>query len=131
MKLSVAPGLIDALHAAAARAAPQEACGLLLGNGSRIDRIEPAGNVHPTPQTHFEIDPQVLIDAHRNARGGGPEIVGYYHSHPNGPPEPSVTDRSMAAADGRIWAIIGLGRVEMWHDAPSGFEPVGYIGAAR
>lgn len=131
MKLSLAFGLVDALHAEAARAAPREACGLLLGRDGRIDSIQPARNMHPTPETHFEIDPQVLIDAHRDARSGGPDIIGYYHSHPVGSPMPSATDRASAAGDGRIWAIIGLGRVELWRDSPSGFEPVGYIRAAR
>ncbi len=131
MKLSLAFGLVDALHAEAARAAPQEACGLLLGQDGRIESIKPTPNVHPTPETHFEIDPKMLIDAHRDARRGGPVIVGYYHSHPVGLPTPSATDRASAAGDGRIWAIIGLGRVELWRDAPSGFEPVGYIHVAR
>ncbi len=131
MKLSLAFGLVGALHAEAARAAPQEACGLLLGQDGRIDSIQPTQNVHPAPETHFEIDPKALIDAHRDARRGGPQIVGYYHSHPAGSPIPSETDRASAAGDGRIWAIIGLGRVELWRDAPPGFEPVGYIHAAR
>jgi len=131
MKLSLAFGLVGALHAEAARAAPREACGLLLGQDGRINSILPARNVHPMPETHFEIDPKALIDAHRDARSGGPQIAGYYHSHPSGPPMPSATDRASAAGDGRIWAIIGLGRVELWRDAPSGFEPVGYIHAAR
>jgi proteasome lid subunit RPN8/RPN11 len=131
MKLSLAFGLVDSLHAQAARAAPQEACGLLLGRDDRIDSIQPTRNVHSTPETHFEIDPKALIEAHRNARSGGPQIVGYYHSHPAGSPTPSATDRASAAGDGRIWAIIGLGRVELWRDTPSGFEPVGYIHRAR
>ena len=61
----------------------------------------------PDPETHFEIDPQALIDAHRAARAGGPQVLGYYHSHPAGEPEPSATDRAMAAGDGRMWAIMG------------------------
>lgn len=135
MKLTVAPAIIEALHAEGARAVPQEACGLLLGQGTRIDSIQPTRNIHHAPETHFEIDPQALIDAHRGARSSGPEIIGYYHSHPKGPPQPSATDRAMAAADGRIWAIIGLGidqgRVEFWHDTPSGFEAIRYIEPAR
>lgn len=131
MTITFAATILDALHAEAARAHPDEACGLLLGRGSRIEGLLPASNVHPLPQTHFEIDPRALIGAHREARSGGPEIIGYYHSHPAGAPTPSAADGAGASGDGRIWAIIGLGRVELWRDAPSGFEPVGYIGAAR
>ncbi len=131
MKITLSPGLIGRLLAEAASAAPQEACGLLLGQGRRIEQIQPARNVHPAPETHFEIEPGALIGAHRGARRGGPEIIGYYHSHPKGAPQPSDTDRALAPGDGRIWAIIGQGRVQFWRDAPSGFEPVGYICPAR
>ena len=87
------PTMFDAELLAAARARhPQEACGLLLGREQAIASIRECANVHPQPERHFEIDPQALIDAHRAARSGGPEIVGYWHSHPVGPPEPSATD---------------------------------------
>lgn len=111
----------------AARAAhPDEACGLLLGEGMRITAARPAANIHPTPQTHFEIDPQALIDAHRAARDGGPQVLGYYHSHPTGDPVPSATDRAMAAGDGRIWAIIAGHEMALWHDDAAGFVPLSY-----
>jgi proteasome lid subunit RPN8/RPN11 len=112
--------------AKAARATPQEACGLLLGHGLRIERAQPARNVHATPLTHFEIDPQALIDAHRAARAGGPQVLGYYHSHPSGPAEPSAADRAQAAGDGKVWAIVAGGEARFWRDTADGFEPLSY-----
>lgn len=110
-----------------ARAAfPREACGLLLGEPGRITHALPARNVHVRPETHFEIDPQALIDAHRAARGGGPQVLGYYHTHPSGPPRPSAEDIRMAAGDGRIWAIVGENRVELWEDVAGGFRAISY-----
>ena len=97
---------------------PCECCGLLLGGDERITEIGPATNVHPTPETHFEIDPQALVDAHRAARAGGAQVVGYYHSHPNGFAEPSATDRVAASGDGRIWLIIAAGSINGWKDTP-------------
>lgn len=131
MPLSLPPEILAALHAEAARAMPQEACGLLLGRGTAITEIQPARNVHCSPERHFEIDPQALIDAYRAARSGGDDIIGYYHSHPHGPPQPSPTDQRMAAGDGHIWAIIGQGEICFWRDAPSGFAAVGYTHPAR
>lgn len=110
-------------HAAAAH--PHEACGLLLGDGGRITEAREARNVHAAPATHFEIDPQALIDAHRAARGNGaPQVIGYYHSHPAGSAEPSATDRASAAGDGRVWAIIAGGDIRFWTDGEHGFTPL-------
>ena len=122
MDVRVATGVIDALVAEAARASPRECCGLLLGEGGRIDAALPARNVHPQPSTHFEIDPQALIDAHRAARSGGAQVIGYFHSHPNGLARPSDTDALCAAGDGLVWAIVAGGAVTFWHDLPGGFE---------
>jgi len=115
----------------AARAFPEEACGLLLGRGGRIAQAKPARNVHPSPRTHFEIDPQALIDAHRAARDRGPGVIGYYHSHPSGPAEPSATDRAMAAGDSRVWAIGGDGDVTFWRDDEGGFTTLSYTVVER
>lgn len=101
-------------HAAAAH--PHEACGILLGEGDRITEARAARNVHPAPHTHFEIDPQALIDAHRAARAGGPAVMGYYHSHPHGPAQPSATDRASSSGDGKVWAILAGDNVRFWQD---------------
>lgn len=126
MAHQVAREALDAIIAEAARAAPREACGLLLGRGLRIIEARPCVNVAPSPETHFEIDPQTLIDAHRAARAGGPALIGYYHSHPSGPPEPSPTDRAQAAGDGKAWAIVAQGHVRFWRDEADGFKPLSY-----
>jgi proteasome lid subunit RPN8/RPN11 len=121
MGLEVTRAVVDRLQAEAAVAHPREACGLLLGRDERIVEARPCANVHPSPEGHFEIDPQALIDALRAARGGGPQVLGYYHSHPVGPPEPSAIDRANRTGDGRAWAIVGERRVEWWRDTESGF----------
>ena len=126
MAVTITPQAQKAILAAAARAAPHEACGLLLGAGFHIETAQPTANVHPEPKRHFEIDPAALIAAHKAARIGGPQLIGYFHSHPNGLARPSATDAAMATGDGRIWAIAAAGAVSLWRDAPSGFEALSY-----
>lgn len=99
---------------------------MLLGEGGRIAAAIETANVHPDPATHFEIDPQALIDAHRAARAGGPEVIGYFHSHPVGEPAPSAIDRASAAHDGRVWAIIAGDRVQFWRDDRTGFDALSF-----
>lgn len=125
--VEVAPDLLSMLKNEAAKAHPFECCGILLGHGDQIEHALPARNIHPSPQTHFEIDPQALVDAHRAARAGGPQVQGYYHSHPEGPAEPSATDSAMANRDGTVWAIVGRsGDVAFWRDGEGGFVPLPY-----
>ncbi len=131
MALVIAQRLISSLSIEAERVFPYEACGILLGRGDRVEQVQPARNVHPTPQSHFEIDPQALVHAHRCARQGGPEVLGYYHSHPGGAAEPSATDREQASGDGRIWAIVGGGDVTFWRDDEGGFAKLSYIADDR
>ena len=126
MTLEVTSGVIVTLRKEAARAAPLECCGLLLGAGGKIKEVCPATNVAPDPARHFEIDPAALFAAYRSARDGGPELLGYYHSHPDGHPIPSPTDCEHASGDGRAWAIVAGGEVGFWRDGPAGFEALCY-----
>ena len=117
--------------AEAARAHPSECCGILLGEGAAITAIAPAANVHASPESHFEIDPQALVDAHRNARSGGPQVLGYYHSHPNGLARPSATDEAMATGQRLIWAIIAAGRITFWREGDARFAALPYEACPR
>ncbi len=131
MKLEVSTAILDAMLAEAARAHPSECCGILLGEGDTITAIAPAANVHASPESHFEIDPQALVDAHRSARSGGPQVLGYYHSHPNGLARPSATDEAMATGQRLIWAIIAAGRVTFWREGDARFAALPYEACPR
>ncbi|MEO1648756.1 MAG: M67 family metallopeptidase [Pseudomonadota bacterium] len=128
MKIEVTSQALERIERAAQAAHPREACGLLLGalesGVAKIDEAVQTRNVHSTPDTHFEIDPRALIDAHRAEREGGPHVLGYFHTHPEGPPAPSSVDQAQAAGDGKIWAIAGAGEVRFFLDTREGFEPL-------
>ncbi len=93
---------------------PEECCGLLLGDNRVVESAVLTPNIALNPRKEFEIDPSALIAAERQARQGRPAILGYFHSHPNGVPEPSATDARMASADGRNWLIIANGDITAW-----------------
>jgi proteasome lid subunit RPN8/RPN11 len=123
--LTVTAAVLARLLDEADRAAPDECCGLLLG-GETITDVLPADNVAADRRCHFEIDPIVLLSAHKAARHGGPAVLGYYHSHPTGSLEPSLTDRAEAFGDGRVWAIVAAGEVAFWRADPGRFEALPY-----
>lgn len=122
MEIAVTSGALVTLTQQSLSGDTVECCGLLLGRDGVIHSIAPCENVHPQPASHFEIDPAALIAAHRAAREGGPELLGYYHSHPTGRAEPSATDRASASGDGRIWAILAGMEIGWWRDGAEGFE---------
>jgi len=130
--ITVSLEVLDEIRLSGEAAKPLEACGLLVGyasdqasyEGIVITQVIETRNAHPTPETHFEIEPQALINAYREERDGGPQLIGYFHSHPVGEPVPSATDQAQAPRDGRIWAIVAGDDVRFWQDLPGGFKPV-------
>ncbi|MBB3981190.1 proteasome lid subunit RPN8/RPN11 [Sphingobium fontiphilum] len=119
MTVRISRSLIDRIIALAGESR-DEVCGLLLGVPDHVQTIGPAANVAPDPSRHFEIDPAVLIAAHRDARRGGPAVIGHYHSHPSGIAKPSATDTACAAPDGALWIIVGGGLARCWRAASDG-----------
>jgi len=99
-------GLWDELLRHATEAAPQECCGLLLGRPGCILETAPAPNVAADPIRRFEVDPKAHFDAIRRARATGLDLIGAYHSHPDGAPVPSETDRSEAVEDEEFLHVI-------------------------
>lgn len=119
---------LDAVKALA-RESGEEICGLLLGASEHVDAILPAANVAADRMRHFEIDPAILIAAHRAQRGGGPRILGCYHSHPGGDARPSVEDAAQAEANGWLWLICAGEEATLWRAVADGavhgrFDPV-------
>jgi desampylase len=55
----------------------------------------------------FEIDPSGHAAIQRRTRAAGTSIIGCYHSHPGGRPEPSAHDRAGAVERDFVWLIAG------------------------
>ena len=128
MSVTISSLLRDRIVARAA-ADDREICGLLLGQAGRIEAIAPAANVAADPARHFELDPAVLIAAHRAARSGGPKVIGHYHSHPSGVAIPSATDAACAMPDGTLWLIVAGEAVRLWRAQPGQGGAVAFVEA--
>ena len=102
--LTVSAADLAAILTEAAAAYPEECCGLLVGErpapgdagDARVLAVLPARNLDPEPRRGYDIDPHALLAGHRGARERGREVVGYYHSHPDGAAVPSRRDRAAA-----------------------------------
>ena len=99
---------------------PREACGLLLGfarldGNIEVTSVSPSKNLANDKRDSFEIDPALRFRLMRESAVNGilsessiPEIVGHYHSHPNGAPVPSDEDIRMALEPELVWLIASV-----------------------
>lgn len=116
---------------AARQLAPQEACGFLIGHwapaGQRVSCAVASPNTADTPHTAFLLDPALHLRLERQLRPTGRHILGIYHSHPNGPAEPSERDRAGAeVTPGWVWLIAAPGTATLtaWRAGQGGLSPI-------
>jgi len=132
MNVRISRALLDRLGAAARAAAPLECCGLLIGDADNIWKAAAVPNIASNPERAFEVDPAAHIAVQRQARKEGLKIVGHYHSHPGGRPDPSAVDAARAEVDGTLWLILTGERAALWVERAGGrvhdrFEPASLI----
>lgn len=104
MKLSLPEDLMQAIREHARRSYPDECCGVMVGqferatDHTRVRELVAAENSREAEarSRRFLIEPRVILETARRARESGLDIVGYYHSHPDHPAEPSEFDREHA-----------------------------------
>lgn len=85
----------EQMRLAVIRLAPEEACGVLLGNAERVVEIIPVTNILHSP-VRFRMDPREQLNAFARMDELGLELIAIYHSHPAGPANPSATDIAQA-----------------------------------
>lgn len=91
--------------------APEEVVGVLAGERgepSAVERVYRAENAAETPETRYEIAPEEEIELLEAVDDDGFDVVGFYHSHPRGPLEPSEVDARLAAWPGYSYVIVSL-----------------------
>lgn len=99
---------------------PHEACGILVGRRQTVQQIFPAKNLNQErAQDRYELDPNDFKKADETARQQGLEIIGFYHSHPDHPPDASKMDIERAW-EGYCYLIVSVlkGRLDSfktWH----------------
>jgi cysteine synthase B len=85
---------LAAIRRHAARIYPDECCGALLGTaGGAVQEAYPLDNTFPqTQRRRFLVGPDEYRRAEARATETGRTLMGFYHSHPDHPAEPSTFD---------------------------------------
>ena len=87
--------------------APIEACGLLAGAGSTVDKAYQLTNVDRSPE-HFSLDPKEQFAAVRDMRTNGSRVLAVYHTHPATPARMSDEDLRLAITPDILYVIVSL-----------------------
>jgi proteasome lid subunit RPN8/RPN11 len=112
--LKVSPEIAERIRKHGAETYPHECCGALLGRDSdapapgssgqseqmplrEILELFPLVNRRDdSPRNRFSVTSEDVLAAEKAARVLGIDVVGWYHSHPDHPAEPSQYDRDHA-----------------------------------
>jgi proteasome lid subunit RPN8/RPN11 len=93
MALMLGGGVADAIRAHGVETYPNECCGALIGRDGVVTGASPLPNTTDEgPRRRFLVRPEDYREAERRASAAGGELLGFYHSHPDHPAQPSQYD---------------------------------------
>ena len=118
-RLELPRAATDAVNVAAREGYPYEICGALVGysdgTSARVTRAVSFPNIAEETQRRrrFVIDPVLIMRLERELRKTGEKLLGFYHSHPDHPAQPSATDMEYFRLwPGTVWVIVPVAKGE-------------------
>lgn len=113
MTLKIDNHVYEAMLAAAHKAAPLEACGLLGGIDGRATKFYELTNADHAAE-HYSMLPEEQFAAVKDMRQSGLRMVAVWHSHPATPARMSDEDLRLAFTPNVVYVILSLnpGRTE-------------------
>jgi proteasome lid subunit RPN8/RPN11 len=114
MALKVQKLILEQLRQHGEETYPHECCGVLLGevddSGHRtVKAIARCSNTRTdSPHNRYRISPAELVRIQFEATAAELNVVGFYHSHPDGPARWSSTDLGEAHWTGCSYVITGV-----------------------
>jgi proteasome lid subunit RPN8/RPN11 len=99
MTVRISGVLVEEIRRAGELAYPAECCGVLGGRVNELKEVlqlAPVVNRRTDDPHRYLISPDDLLRITRELRRSDLEVLGYYHSHPDHPAEPSAFDSEHA-----------------------------------
>jgi proteasome lid subunit RPN8/RPN11 len=107
--VTMPPRILAGLRRHAVVTRPQECCGALLGRTLRqrvyVSTQIPLENAAAAAASQYCIEAHAVMQLERQAARVGLDVIGFYHSHPDGPALPSPADLELACP-GYVYVII-------------------------
>ncbi len=89
------------------RSSPNEACGILAGRDSKVEKVYEMANAEASPET-FLMDPKEQLKVMKEMRVLGLEMAAIYHSHVASEARPSSRDIELALYPDASYLIVSL-----------------------
>ena len=111
--MKTSPDVLEAIKAHGRATYPEECCGFLFGyaaaDGNHAVAVRRVENTRAENRARrYTIAPDAYRAADHAARQHGLDIVGFYHSHPDHPAQPSATDLDEATFPGYTYMIVSV-----------------------
>ncbi len=110
---------------------PNEACGLIAGDGKTIQSAIPLSNVASSKRSRFSFEPEEQLGALKRLDAENLLWMGVYHSHPNSAAIPSIADIDGAGDHSLLQLIVSLKKnkpeLQLWRIGASGVKPLELI----
>ena len=93
MRITLSDAVMTAVRKHGAETYPNECCGALIGrDGTVLESFALPNMTEEGPRRRFLVRPQDYRAAEARAAETGRELLGFYHSHPDHPAQPSRYD---------------------------------------
>ncbi|MGE4357097.1 MAG: M67 family metallopeptidase [Candidatus Omnitrophota bacterium] len=93
--LVLGEGVLEKIIEHCKKVFPLEACGVLSGKETRVEKVFPLTNIEKDAMKYFA-DSKEQLRTFKEIENLGMKLLGIYHSHPNGPAYPSDKDIELA-----------------------------------
>jgi proteasome lid subunit RPN8/RPN11 len=98
-RVTLTAAVLEAIRRHGTSTYPYECCGALVGSASDdrvIEALPLPNSTEEGPRRRFLVTPQDYLRAERHCSSRGLALLGFYHSHPDHPAEPSQHDLAHA-----------------------------------
>lgn len=110
---------------------PNEACGLIAGDGRTIRRAIPLSNLASQKSSAFALEPNEQLKALARIDAENMRWMGVYHSHPKTSTIPSTADINGVRDHGLLQLIVSLEKskpeFQLWRVDETGVTPIELI----
>jgi proteasome lid subunit RPN8/RPN11 len=105
--VNIPRSIFDEMVAHCRQGYPNEACGILAGEGNEISKLYTMTNTEGSPASYM-MEPSEQFRAMKDMRSNNLSMIAIFHSHPDSPAYPSAKDVGLDFYEECVYIIVSL-----------------------